>query len=208
MKVAVIIVAIICLVAGIWTYTRQTATFDPDALVHASYLYDQKVAIPTFEFIDHNKQAFSAEQIKDRWTLWFFGFTYCPDICPQTLGLLSATLNKLETDFGIDDVSIIFVSVDPERDTPEQIKAYVTAFNPKAIGITAQQTELDKFLQNMGVIAVKINDEGSDNYTFDHSSAIYLIAPDTGISALFSSPHTVEGLTQDIASIRAHYLEK
>ena len=86
-----------------FSYNSNNEPFDPENLELATYLYDQKVAIPTFEFTSHEQQPFNADNIRGQWTLWFFGFTHCPDICPQTLGLLSAVLNKLEAEHNINN---------------------------------------------------------------------------------------------------------
>ncbi len=176
------------------------------SLQHSTYLYDQKVSIADFNFSDHNNQNFSRENILGKWTFWFFGFTNCPDICPITLGTLSATVNKIESEYGSDNIRIVFVSIDPERDNPDQLKTYVSAFGNKVIGLSAQQDDLNQFLKNMGVIAVKRTDENSSTeYSFDHSSQVFLIAPDSGISAIFRTPHTPAGFTEDFIIIRDNY---
>jgi protein SCO1/2 len=191
---------------GLFAYIQKSQPFDAASLEHATYLYDQRVSIPAFKLIDQNQREFTSEQIRNQWTLWFFGFTHCPDICPQTLGLLSAVLNKVSAEHNIDDLSIVFVSVDPDRDTPEDLKSYVSAFGENIIGATTDQASLDKFLQNLGIIAVKIKSENApDQYTFDHSSSVYLIAPDTAISALFNTPHTVSSISNDLAKIIKSY---
>ena len=169
-------------------------------------MYDQLKTIPEFEFTDHEGQPFTRQNIRDQWTLWFFGFTHCPDICPMTLSLLSAAVNQLQSEHGVEDVTIVFVSVDPERDTPEKIKAYVNAFNEKAVGVSSYNDNLAPFLQNMGIIAVKQKQTDLQrDYLVDHSSAIYLIAPDTGISALFNTPHRIDSITNDVLVIQDHY---
>ncbi|MEM8843410.1 MAG: SCO family protein [Pseudomonadota bacterium] len=175
-------------------------------LQNATYLYDQLKIVPKFQFIDHEGQPFTNEDLKDQWTLWFFGFTHCPDICPTTLSILTGVINQLEEEHGIENTSIIFVSVDPERDTPDKMKAYANAFHEDAIGITAYDETLAPFLRNMGIIATiqKQNDFQTD-YLVDHSSAVYLIAPDTGISALFSVPHRIDTITDDFLTIRKHH---
>ena len=175
-------------------------------LQQATYLYDQLKIVPDFQFTDHEGRPFTNQSIRDQWTLWFFGFTHCPDICPTTLSLLSAAVNQLEEDHGVENVSIIFVSVDPERDTPDRIKAYVNAFNNKAVGVSAYDESLAPFLQNMGIIAVKQKETDLQrDYLVDHSSVIYLIAPDTGISALFNTPHRIDSITDDVLAIKDHY---
>lgn len=201
-NIIIFLVAMALVGMGLYTYIQKSQPFNAASLEHATYLYDQRVAIPEFNLIDHNQQVFTSEDIRDQWTLWFFGFTHCPDICPQTLGLLSAVLNNIKTKHNIDDVSIVFVSVDPTRDTPENLKEYVSSFGENVIGATTNQASLDKFLQNLGIIAVKTNsDSAPDQYTFDHSSSIYLISPDTAISALFNTPHTVSSISNDLAKI-------
>lgn len=201
-NIILLLVAMAMVGIGLFAYIQKSQPFDAASLEHATYLYDQRVSIPAFKLIDQDQREFTSEQIRDQWTLWFFGFTHCPDICPQTLGLLSAVLNKVKAEHNIDDVSMVFVSVDPARDTPENLKAYVSAFGENIIGATTDQASLDTFLQNLGIIAVKINSENApDQYTFDHSSSIYLIAPDTSISALFNTPHTVTSISNDLAKI-------
>ena len=87
-----------------------------------------------------------------------------------------------------DKVSIVFVSVDPERDTSSKLKSYVSAFSKSAIGVTGSHSTLSPFLKNMGIIATKQQSQASESdYLVDHSSSVYLIAPDTGISAIFGT---------------------
>ena len=176
------------------------------SLQHATYLHDQNVAISTFDLTDHDGNAFTPEDIRSKWTFWFFGFTHCPDICPVTLGTLSAASNKLQTEHAIEDVSIVFVSVDPERDQTNQLKSYVTAFGNNITGVTTDQQKLQPFLKNMGVVAVKQQSEDSSSeYLIDHSSAVFLIAPDLGISALFSPPHTAADITNDFLALKNNF---
>lgn len=176
-------------------------------LQHATYLYDQQASISEFTLIDHNNNVFTPNSIRGRWTFWFFGFTHCPDICPITLGILSTAVNNLKSKHHIsEDISIIFVSVDPKRDQAEKLKVYVNAFSKDAIGVTAPQQTLAPFLKNMGIIATKQKAGNTEsNYLVDHSSSVYLIAPDTGISALFGAPHTVEHIMQDFLTIQKYY---
>ncbi len=204
-----LILLVLAFSIGLVTYTfkNKNAQIEIGSLLqHATYLYNQKVSIPPFSLINHNQRGFTVENIRGKWTLWFFGFTHCPDICPITLGTLSAVVDKLRFVHDLDDVFIIFVSVDPKRDQPERLKNYVSAFNNKTIGVTANQEDLDTFLKNMGIVATKrVDADSQSDYTFDHSSSVFLIAPDTGISALFSTPHTVAGITEDFLTIRKYY---
>ena len=194
---------------GGWVYYSKNAPVNiDDQLQHATYLHAQNTAIADFDLIDHDRQPFSKQNIKGKWTLWFFGFTHCPDICPTTLGTLSAAVNLLITEHKINQelINIVFVSVDPERDHSDKLKAYVNAFGKQAIGVTAQEETLMPFLKNMGIIATKQKTRASQaDYLIDHSSSIYLIAPNTAISALFGAPHRVENIVQDFLTIKKFY---
>ncbi len=207
-KYILIFVVLACaLVFGIYSYQFKTRHAPISSLMQqATYLHDQQVAIPSFTLTDHNQKPFTVDDIRSKWTFWFFGFTNCPDICPITLGTLSATVDQLQQEHGIDDVYIIFVSVDPDRDQPEQLKSYVSAFSSRVIGVTADQHNLNAFMKNMGVVAVKQENEISPgDYLINHSSSVFLIAPDTGINAIFGSPHTVANFKQDYLALRNYY---
>lgn len=208
-KAILIILAIaISIGLGIYASGKKFALGDINQqLKQATYLYDQQKAIADFSLIDHNNNSFTPDSIIDSWTFWFFGFTHCPDICPITLGTLSATVDRLKSQHNIkDDIKIIFVSVDPERDEIAKLKTYTNAFSDHALGVTASPEQLEPFLKNMGIVAVKQSPkQESSDYLVDHSSSIFLIAPDTGISAVFGAPHNAEDITQDFLTIRKFY---
>ena len=208
-KILIFLVAILTIGVGFYSYQKTTITSGniDEQLKHATYLYDHKSAIANFELTDHNGNPFTPDSIRGTWTFWFFGFTHCPDICPITLGTLSASVNKLKTKHNIkDNIKIIFVSVDPQRDDVAALKTYVSAFSKDAIGATAADDKLAPFLKNMGIIAVKQDNDGQlSDYLVDHSSSIFLIAPDTGISAYFGTPHEVDNIVDDFLTIRKFY---
>lgn len=207
---AILIILVIALSVGLGIYVSGKKFVFGDIqqqLKQATYLHDQQKSIADFALIDHNNNTFTPDSIKGTWTFWFFGFTHCPDICPITLGTLSATVNRLKSKHNIkDEIKIIFVSVDPERDEIAKLKTYTNAFSEHALGVTAAPEQLAPFLKNMGVIAMKQPPtQESSSYLVDHSSSIFLIAPDTGISALFSTPHNAEVIAQDFLTIRKFY---
>jgi len=208
-KILIILAAAIAIGLGIYSYQKTNLSNSniSELLKHATYLYDNKKAIADYDLVDHNGNPFTPNDIRGTWTFWFFGFTHCPDICPITLGTLSASVNKLKTEHNISDkINIIFVSVDPERDDTASLKSYVNAFSEHAIGVTAEQNKLTPFLKNMGIVAVKQDNNGQlKDYLVDHSSSIFLIAPDTGISAYFGSPHEVNSIVQDFLTINKFY---
>lgn len=208
-KFIILLAAIVAISFGVYSYQQKKVSSGniAEQLNHATYLYDQKSAIANYQLTDHNNNIFTPDSIKGAWTFWFFGFTHCPDICPITLGTLSASVNKLKTEHNIKDkIKIVFVSVDPERDNIEALKTYVSAFSQDAIGVTADDEKLAPFLKNMGIIAIKQDNDGKlSDYLIDHSSAVYLIAPDTGISAYFGAPHEVKNIVEDFLTIQKFY---
>ena len=117
--VIALLVLSIPLMLGIYFANKSDPAASPE-LINASYLLNQQVAIADFNLIDQNEQVFTPEQVKGEWTFWFFGFTHCPDICPFTMGTLSAVMQTLKQEHDIDNVRTVFVSVDPLRDTPER----------------------------------------------------------------------------------------
>lgn len=193
------------LVLGIYFANKSDPTVSPE-LINASYLLDQQVAIADFNLIDQNKQAFTAEQIKGEWTFWFFGFTHCPDICPFTMGTLSAVMQTLKQEHDIDNIRIVFVSVDPLRDTPERMKSYLETFGNEVIGVSSTEPELATFIKNMGIVAKlpkAVN--ANDNYDVMHSSSIYLIAPNNAIAALLRTPHSVDDIVYNFQQVHSNY---
>lgn len=205
-KIIIVLAAITAIGFGIFSY-QQSSSSDGnihEQLINATYLYDQNTAIADFDLIDHQGNAFTPNNIRNQWTFWFFGFTHCPDICPITLGKLSSVVSRLKTDHNIEDeINIVFVSVDPERDDVDALNTYVSAFSENAIGVTGNDEKLTPFLKNMGIIAVKQDNDGElTDYLVDHSSSIFLIAPNTGISAYFGSPHEVDDIVHDFLTIR------
>lgn len=127
-----------------------------------------------FTLTDHNSQPFKLEQLRGKLVMVFFGYTYCPDICPTELATMAKLLKQLGNDS--DKVSALFISVDPERDTPEKLKNYVPFFSPHLVGLTGTQDEIDKVTKAYR-IQTKIHSkkENSDYYLVDHSANLYVI---------------------------------
>ena len=110
------------------------------------------------------------------WRLVYFGYTHCPDACPTTLSKLAAALDKL-TPAARARLRVLFITVDPGRDTPQTVGAYAHAFGPEFTGLTGSQAELDRVEASYHVYAKRHDLKGGD-YAMDHSSIIYVMAPD------------------------------
>lgn len=128
-----------------------------------------------FQLVDQNGAPATEKALKGKWSAVFFGFTYCPDVCPGTLQALSAATDQLGPK--AKDLQIVFISIDPGRDTPQQMKTYLSAdYVPKTtIGLTGTQEQVATAAKAYKVYYAKVGD--GPGYTMDHSTAIYLMDP-------------------------------
>jgi protein SCO1/2 len=159
--------------------------------------------IPAFSLVDQDGAAFGLEQLKGKWSLLFFGFTHCPDICPGTLYELSQLDRQIAASGG--DPSrhqVLFVSVDPERDTPQRLKDYVAYFSPEFIAVTGEHGALVPLTRKLG-IAYRIaeHEEGAADYSVDHSASILLVNPDGRLHGVFPSPHDVPAMADEMQKL-------
>ena len=130
----------------------------------------------------------------------FFGFTYCPDICPTTLITLTAIQDQLATKGKASDhLQILFVTVDPERDTPAQLNAYLSLFDTNVTGLTGTRKDIESALRHFGVYAEKTG--GGDEYLYDHSVAVYLYRQDGRFKGTIAHNEPVEYMVEKIKSI-------
>ena len=127
-----------------------------------------------FQLIDMNGRPVTEKSLLGKPTAIFFGFTYCPEVCPTTMAEMTTWLKALGPD--ADRLNVVFVSVDPERDTPEQLKLYLSNFDPRIQGFTGTPEAIARTAKAYRVYYQKVATEGG-GYTLDHSSAIYLFDP-------------------------------
>jgi cytochrome oxidase Cu insertion factor (SCO1/SenC/PrrC family) len=153
-----------------------------------------------FTLTDHTGKQVTDQDYRGRYMLVFFGFTYCPDVCPSALQVVSAALNKLGPK--ADRFVPIFISIDPERDKPAELSAYVESFHPRLIGLTGPQAEIDKVVKAYRVYVKKTEDpKSSAGYTFDHTSLIYVMAPDGTYRTHFAHTTDADALAQRLAGL-------
>lgn len=135
------------------------------------------------------------------WTLVFFGYTHCPDVCPTGLQIMSDALHQLPPTTA-EKVQPLFISLDPGRDTPEHVDEYAKAFHPKFIGLTGSLEDVTAMAKAYRVFFRKSpgSVEGSKDYTLDHSSATYLMNPDGIYDTWFSGDTSAEAMAQSLAA--------
>lgn len=151
-----------------------------------------------FALTDHTGKRVTDQDYRGSYMLVFFGFTFCPDVCPTALQVSSAALDKLGAKAA--RVVPLFISVDSGRDTPEQLARYVSSFHPRLVGLTGTAEEIAAVARAYRVYYRKVNDEKSSaGYTYDHSSIIYLIGPDGKFVTHFTHATSADALAAGLA---------
>jgi protein SCO1/2 len=174
-----VLVAIVALVLGLTVNKVLTskAQGDPTVLLDAGIvLLPQSRSLPELSLINQDGQTVAIDQLKDQWSLLFFGYTFCPDICPATLAQLRQLQGQLPPET-LAKLRIVLVTVDPNRDTPEQLKKYLDYFDAGFIGLTGEQATIQKLANGVSIPFIPA-DTSKENYTVDHSGNLVLIGPD------------------------------
>ena len=177
------LIAIAAMVIGVMSFKAMTTLPSPE---HALY-YQQSRTIKPFELIDHHGQPFTKAQLNDKWSLVFFGYTSCPDICPTTLQNLNFIYDDLKEI--AQNSQVLLVSVDPQHDSQDKLAQYIAYFNREFIALRAGHEVLFPFARNMGLMYA-ISGEG-ENYLVDHSASLVLINPEGKIAAIFKPEQAV-----------------
>ena len=153
-----------------------------------------------FSLVDQTGKRVTDKDFAGKYMLVMFGFTFCPDVCPSGLQVMSAVLEKLGRK--ADRITPVFISVDPERDTPEQLKAYVGSFHPRLVGLTGTPAEVEAAAKAYRVYYKKVRDEKSSaTYTIDHTALIYLMGPDGSYIAHFTHATGVDTLAERLGKL-------
>jgi protein SCO1/2 len=170
-------------------------------------LVEPPVPVQPFELLDDKKQPFNTDRLKNAWTLMFFGYTHCPDVCPTTLTELdnaASQLKNLKT--GSRKIQYVFVSIDPKRDTLDLLADYVSYFGAKFISVTGEHEQLKRLANPLG-IQYKIGIGFNKEYIVNHSSAMLLIDPQGRYYARFKAPHYSEEISAGVKRLIQYYGE-
>jgi protein SCO1/2 len=173
----------------------------PVTLATGTYLSPSR-ALPDFSLIDQHGQPFGSANLRGSWSMLFFGYTNCPDVCPTTLTTLAALEKRLRAASALRP-RVIFVSVDAKRDTPDQLAKYVPYFDPDFIGLTAaNQPAIQDLATQLGV-GVIITPKADGTYTVDHTTEILVLNPEGQLTAILTGPFNVDNLQADFQRIVA-----
>ena len=153
-----------------------------------------------FALTDHTGKRVTDQDFRGRYTLVLFGFTFCPDICPSALQVMSAALDKLGPK--ADRFVPILITVDPERDTPMQLASYVQSFHPRLVGLTGTPAEVDAVVKAYRVYVRKVTDPKSTaGYSIDHTSLIYVMGPDGAYVTHFAHTTNADVMAERLAKL-------
>ena len=200
-KSSIVFIALIALAVGFGA-SWYVADNRPIELESGLWFGEQARALPDFELTDHNGKTLDPERLVDEWSLLFFGYTQCPDICPISLQTLADMMKTIDDPHVRDRIQVYFVSVDPERDTPELMSRYVTYFNPDFIGATTAMEGLRVLTRSLGIAhEFRNRSEGNPVYDVDHSGSIVLIGPDARYAGLFGAPQDAAKMARDMTRI-------
>lgn len=176
--------------AGFWL-ARELDSSGP-TLASGTWLPQPK-RIADFHLTDNDGKPFSLRDLQGKPTLVFFGFTHCPDVCPTTL----LKLAQIQKAAAIPGLKVVFVTVDPERDTPALVNTYVHAFDPEFVGLTGDNQAIVKIAAEFGVAVNKVELPGGD-YTMDHSAIVFLMNTQGQVAGIFTPPFDTTRFAEDL----------
>jgi len=152
-----------------------------------------------FTLMNQDGETVTQDNFANQWRMIYFGFTYCPAICPTELQKMTQALNALGNK--ADQIQPLFISVDPERDTIEVMKNYTALFHPRLTGLTGSLEQVEVAKNAYKIYAAKVLDETMSDYTVDHSSFIYFLDPENNLRAIFKTEDTADEITAVLSKI-------
>lgn len=197
----IVVAAVLAAAGGFWLGQHVLPARDDDPLadLSATVLAEPR-PVPAFSLLDHRGREIDESVFTGDWQLVFFGFTHCPDICPMTLQQLAQVRRTLEAE-GTGTPGVVFVSVDPERDDPDTVAAYIDYYDASFLGITGDQAGIDRLTREMGIAVLRTAPRDDGHYDVDHTSAVFLVDPEGRLAAVFGTPHDPATIARDFTRI-------
>ncbi len=204
-----IVSSAIALVAGFMfaQYSREnTISIQPERIQGA--IYPEAKELPPFTLVNQLAKPYHKKDLLNHWSLIFVGYTHCPDVCPTTMTVLNQ-LTEIMLKQKMQPPQVVFLSVDPQRDTPEVLEPYMAYFNKDFIGLTGSLSEVTKLSRGLNSVFRKA--PGADGkiteneYLMDHSSALLLINPQGNLQAVLTTPHMPGNIIESILKTQAYY---
>lgn len=187
-----VLLLIAAVVAGLW-FLRPSA---PEGNLAGAAIGGD------FRLTDENGQRVGSDSYAGKWRLIYFGFTYCPDVCPTDLAKMGVALREFENAHpaAVEKLQPLFITVDPERDTPEVMAEFTNSFHPRIIGLTGSREDVDAALKTFRVYASKVPGASADSYNYDHLAVFYLMDPEGRpvefLAGPTASPEAIAGILE------------
>ena len=203
---ATILIAALAAALGLWAAQHQfgepAATRWPQT--QAVRLFDPPRELPAFSLRQSDGTPLVPGELKGHWTLVFLGFTHCPDVCPTTLATMAQAQKQWASIPETTRPRVLFVSVDPDRDTPDRIGEYAHAFHRDTLAATADVPSLENFARSLSMVFAKVapeDGEPADQYSVDHSATIAVLDPQGRMSGLVQPPFDAKVIAADMAAL-------
>ena len=198
-------VALAAMLAGVWladSYREHDsrAMLLPDRVIT---LFPDPKPLTAFALTDDENRVFDLARLQGKWSFLFFGFTHCPDICPTTLAVLARARDSIaKNTVGAEDIQFVFISVDPNRDTADELRQYVDYFDTAFLGVTGDDAQIGNLAGQLGAAYQVAITPGMENYPVYHSAAVFLLDPRARYHAVFTPPHDAKAISKRFAVVR------
>lgn len=179
---------------------REARLSEASLREHGAIVLPTAIEIEPFQLVNHRGEAFTNEDLEGHWTLAFFGYTACPDICPITMRVLSESRRALLDQWGL-DVRVLMVTVDPGRDTPERLSEYLEHFSPEFVGVTGTGDALSAFARQLHVASHRGEGDHRASYLVAHSGNIVVLNPRGLYHGVLKMPHRAEGVAAMVGAM-------
>ena len=196
----IFILLVLFSITGIFTYFQSLPSLleKKPSLITGKILV-RPMEIDNFELIDQNNEAFNKKSLEGGWTVLFFGYTNCPDVCPTTIYKLAEIKNGIKEDLPSANFNTVLVTLDPDRDSPERLDEYIGYFDETMLGVTGTYENIQSFTSSLSVFYQRINKE--EGYDFNHTASIFVFDKDGSLFATMSPANTVEEIESDFFTI-------
>lgn len=200
-----VLAAFVAVVSAVGGYALfRVLEFRSQAELQSLLVLPEPRGIPPFALTDQHGATFGPARLRDRWSLLFFGFTHCPDICPSTLFDLQRVAEGIRAadPAAAERLQVVFVSVDPERDRPDRLREYIDWFDPRFVAVTGPHDELEPLTRTLGIAyRIEPHEEGAAQYAVDHSASVLLTGPGGRLYGVFPAPHDAATMQSDLLNL-------
>jgi protein SCO1/2 len=188
-----------------------------------AFVLPETQTLEGFDLEHAQRGRYGRREAEGQWTLLFFGYASCPDVCPTELYMMAEMMRTIEQEPNLvhRPPQVVFVSVDPQRDSAEALQQYASFYHPSFLGVTATQPVVDRLAKSLGVYYERVYyrdgevlqlDPGhavpaelENSYLINHSAAIYLLDPEAKLHAIFTPPHDPAAMVRDLAAIQQRW---